>query len=96
MVPAKEKWENVDKEESRVEYKPFGSKDIKATAKNGDKRDVTSIISFSTAAAFEPANLRSLVHYSTNFANADGRLLLISSQGNQRFEKMPNFFKKVA
>jgi hypothetical protein len=72
------------KKESRDEYKPFGSKDIKATAKNDDKRDVTSIISFSrrfqTAAAFESANLRSLVHYSTNFANAAETVAYLQSE----------------
>jgi len=37
---------------------------------------------------------RSLVHNSTNFANATGKLLLISNQGDQRFQKkIPNLSK---
>jgi hypothetical protein len=82
---------------SRVEYKPFGSKDIKATAKNDDKRDVTSIISFSrrfkTAAGFESANLRSLVHYSTNFPNDGVKLLLNTNQSDQKIRKNAKFIQ---
>jgi hypothetical protein len=37
---------------------------------------------------------RSLVHYSTNFANAVGKLLLITDQRDQRFQKkIPNISK---
>ncbi len=39
---------------------------------------------------------RSLVHYSTNFANAAGKLLLISNLGDKKIRKNCPIFQKVA